>query len=469
MAEAGTIPARLLRRGIEWPRLAPKGFRLAVFWLLSALTLGFLCVWGLGIAGRPVDTAFAQAPILVAGLEPAAAIVPTEDGGALSLASGHTLRIRGHAGPIVEAAVIDGGGVLLTTDAYGGTRQTPLPFQPAFAMLEPGEALARLDANLLMPLRTWTGASLPAPLQQNALWAALATALLALISFAAPQALAFAGRLRPKLSEGPSAAATPKAFQPARMPGAVWRQPIPGLPDKAASEMVTVPPGRFLMGAPEGEQGASSDEFPQHEVTIGYAFALGKNPVTFAEWDAAIAAGAKLPKPYDQGWGRGARPVINVSWEDAQAYLAWLNDTVDLADRPDAYRLPSEAEWEYACRAGSSTRWSFGDDERRLGDYAWFAANSGAKTHPVGQKLPNGFGLHDMHGNVHEWCEDSFQISYEGAPADGSVWTGEESSSRVIRGGGWFNVAQGLRSALRIRFAPTFRDDNLGFRVARTL
>lgn len=178
------------RRGFRWPRLAPQALRLSGLWVLLALTISFLCLWGLGVSSRPVGAEVAQAPILVAGLVPAAAIVPAADGGELSLASGQSVRIRGHAGPIKSAAAVDGGAVLLTTDAYGVTRQTPLPPQLAFAMLEPAAALARLDANLVAPLRAWTGASLPAPLQQNALWAALASALLALGAFAAPQALA---------------------------------------------------------------------------------------------------------------------------------------------------------------------------------------------------------------------------------------------------------------------------------------
>jgi formylglycine-generating enzyme required for sulfatase activity len=161
---------------------------------------------------------------------------------------------------------------------------------------------------------------------------------------------------------------------------------LPDVPEWPRPEMVRVPPGKVRMGMLE------LTELYRHEVRIEHSFALGKCPVTFAEWDAALAAGAKLPKEgaFDiGGWGRGRRPVICVSWFDAQAYLAWLNDKVGLTGRPDAYRLPSEAEWEYACRAGSKSKWWFGNDEAKLGDHAWFLGNSGRKTQPVGEKLAN--------------------------------------------------------------------------------
>jgi formylglycine-generating enzyme required for sulfatase activity len=234
--------------------------------------------------------------------------------------------------------------------------------------------------------------------------------------------------------------------------------------------MVIIPPGRFLMGSPPNEQDRSDSEGPQHEVRIG-SFALGKHPVTFAQWDAALAAGAKLEKPSDQGWGRGDRPVINVSWNDAQAYIAFLNGG---AEGP--YRLPSEAEWEYACRAGTTTPFSFGQTISTAqanydGNHTYGAGKKGEfrqKTTPVGAFPANAFGLHDMHGNVWEWCEDCWNANYNDAPRDGRVNTTGDCSNRVNRGGSWYSNPTGLRSASRDRSTPTIRSDILGFRLART-
>ncbi len=260
-------------------------------------------------------------------------------------------------------------------------------------------------------------------------------------------------------------------------PGSVWRDTIYGLAETACPEMVTIPPGKFLMGAPEGEKASGDDQRPQHEVRIDYTFALGRHVVTFAEWDAAIAAGAKLEKLSDNGWGRERRPVINVSWEDAKDYIAWLNSTLSFNDRADAYRLPSEAEWEYSCRAGATTPFSFGTmisstQANYDGDTAQVAGKKGeyrGKTTPVGLFPANAFGLHDMHGNVWEWCEDAWNANYYGAPTDGSAWvTDPTSSRRVCRGGDWESFPASVRSAHRNCAERTFRDRK-GFRVARTV
>lgn len=245
-------------------------------------------------------------------------------------------------------------------------------------------------------------------------------------------------------------------------------------------QMVAIPPGRFLMGSPSNEErwsGYDGREEPQHEVTIEYTFALGQHTVTFAEWDAALSAGARLERPGDEGWGRDRRPVINVSWEDAQAYLGWLNGRLGLDGKPDAYRLPSEAEWEYACRAGTTTPFSFGQtitpqQANFDGNYTYGDGPKGTyheKTMPVGTYPANAFGLYDMHGNVWEWCADRWHETYQGAPADGSVWQGGDPSRRVLRGGSWFYTPQVLRSAYRSGYNPTDRIDFWGFRVARTL
>ena len=199
-------------------------------------------------------------------------------------------------------------------------------------------------------------------------------------------------------------------------------------------------------------------EGPQHLVTIEKAFALGRYPVTFAEYDV-FCDEADYSVPEDEGWGRGRRPVINVSFEDATAYCAWLSEKTGRL-----YRLPSEAEWEYACRAGSEAAYAVGStiDETQ--------ANFGGhidKTSEVGAYPANAFKLHDTHGNVREWCEDQWHGSYEGAPDDGSAWLDQASGFRVMRGGSWLVDARFARAAFRSRFVPDVRLDSLGFRCAR--
>jgi len=167
----------------------------------------------------------------------------------------------------------------------------------------------------------------------------------------------------------------------------------------------------------------------------------------------------------DSGWGRGDRPVINVSWYDAKQYVDWLARVTG-----KKYRLLSEAEWEYAARAGSRTRFSFGDDEAQLDQHAWYGSNSGDKTHPVAKKAANAFGLHDMHGNAYEWVEDRWHNTYEGAPTDGSSWVEDgEEMVRVVHGGSWQRDPKDLRAAHRDGYPDGFRDYNIGFRLARTL
>jgi formylglycine-generating enzyme required for sulfatase activity len=197
------------------------------------------------------------------------------------------------------------------------------------------------------------------------------------------------------------------------------------------------------------------------------AFELGKFPVTFAEWDAALAAGAILSQPDDKpnyvkrGWGRDRRPVINVSWHDTQAYIAWLNSKTS-----GGYRLPSEAEWEYACRAGTTTPyWTGASISKSQGQF------NSQSTALVGSYPPNAFGLHDMHGNVSEWCEDVWHDNYDGAPSDGSARvSGGDASFRVLRGGNWSTSPVYLRSASRYwRYRADAGYGLFGFRVARTV
>jgi formylglycine-generating enzyme required for sulfatase activity len=239
----------------------------------------------------------------------------------------------------------------------------------------------------------------------------------------------------------------------------------------AGPEMVVVPAGSFMMGSKDGE--GDDDERPQHKVTIPQAFAVGKYPVTFNEWDAAVAASGVSYKPGDEGWGRGRRPVINVEWEHAKAYVKWLSDKTG-----QPYRLLSEAEWEYACRAGTEAAYCFGDSEDDLGRYAWYSANSGTRTRPVGEKAANAFSLHDMHGNVWEWCEDVWNYSYRDQPeslkATGGPWTTRGpwtavGDARVLRGGSWNSDPEDLRAARRFQYHPDYSNHDVGLRVARTL
>ncbi len=241
----------------------------------------------------------------------------------------------------------------------------------------------------------------------------------------------------------------------------------------ACPEMVVLPPGRFLMGSDDGD----SDERPVREVTLNYRLAVGKFEVTFDDWQACADLGGcgANPTPADEGWGRNDRPVIDVSWEDAQEYAKWLSSATG-----EDYRLLSEAEWEYAARGVTSA-----DDPRNGEEYGWGeaqpvcdeAAPNGAnfdacddnRTRPVGSFPANRFGLHDMHGNVWEWVEDCWNGSYAGAPTDGSAWTTGDCNRRVLRGGSWNDFPPFLRSANRSWNLPESRYYYLGFRLARTI
>jgi len=239
--------------------------------------------------------------------------------------------------------------------------------------------------------------------------------------------------------------------------------------------MVAIPAGSFSMGCQPGEKECSDDEKPAHRVQVA-AFELGQTEVTFAQWDACVTAGGCTQEPADQGWGRGRRPVINVSWDDAQQYVTWLSGKTG-----QTWRLPTEAEWEYAARAGTTTPFSTGNCITTMQanyngnyDYADCGAKTGVyleKTQPVGSYPANRWGLYDMHGNAWEWVQDCYHDSYAGAPKDGSEWRVScgESGRRVLRGGSWFNNPRFLRSASRDWYVAGVRDFNLGFRVARTL
>jgi formylglycine-generating enzyme required for sulfatase activity len=226
-------------------------------------------------------------------------------------------------------------------------------------------------------------------------------------------------------------------------------------------EMVSIAAGHFLMGSPKDK--SYYDEVPQHPVELP-AFMLGKYAVTFEQWDACTAAGGCSKNPGDSGWGRGSRPVINVTWDDAQQYVRWLSRRTG-----HRYRLPSEAEWEYAARAGTTTAYYWGDDFSKGRCAGCSAPYHGSKTAPAGSFAPNPWGLYDMVGEVWQWTQDPYHKDYSGAPADGRSWeTGGEA--RVLRGGAWYgedsHVAMQTRSAYR--YHDSASGDIIGMRVAMT-
>ncbi|MCK5186398.1 MAG: formylglycine-generating enzyme family protein [Deltaproteobacteria bacterium] len=223
-------------------------------------------------------------------------------------------------------------------------------------------------------------------------------------------------------------------------------------------EFVLIPAGEFEMGSPSGEEDRWDNEGPVHTVKIEKAYYLGKYEVTQEQWREVMGTNPSSFKGDDL-------PVEQVSWNDAQDFVRKLN----AREGTDKYRLPSETEWEYAARAGTTTRYSFGNDESDLGDYAWYSDNPGSKTHQVGQKQPNPWGLYDMHGNVWEWVQDRSHSSYDGAPTDGSAWESGSSVYRSSRGGSCFTLAGSCRSASRCGYDPGYRSRLLGFRLLQEL
>ena len=267
---------------------------------------------------------------------------------------------------------------------------------------------------------------------------------------------------------------TPPSRPSRRQPGEVFRD-CPECP-----ELVVVPAGSFTMGSPEDEEGRNDDEGPQRRVRIGYDFAVGRYEVTvgqYAEFVAATGHGmSDTCWTYEtNGWGQRTvrtwrrpgyaqtddHPVVCVSSRDAQAYVGWLS-----GETGEEYRLLSESEWEYAARAGTTTRFGFGDEITE--GQANFNFSIG-RTTEVGSYQPNAWGLYDMHGNVWEWVEDCWNDGYEGAPTDGSAWLQGVCNRRVVRGGSWDSLPEILRSAVRSRSNPGGRGGNLGFRVTRML
>ena len=242
-------------------------------------------------------------------------------------------------------------------------------------------------------------------------------------------------------------------------------------------KLVLIPPGEFQMGSPKelieeelrlhGDDGWYRDhlpgEGPQHRVRITKPYWLGATDVTQEEYQRVMGSN---PSKFQ---GDPKRPVEQVSWDDAVEFCRRLSELPGEKAAKRRYGLPTEAQWEYACRAGTTTRWYSGDDEARLGDVAWFNRNAGGQTHPVGQKRANAWGLYDMHGNVWEWCQDWYDEDYYAkSPTDDPAGP-PGGSYRVVRGGGWDYPAWYCRSAYRNNFGPGYRYYGLGFRVSQVL
>ena len=235
-------------------------------------------------------------------------------------------------------------------------------------------------------------------------------------------------------------------------------------------EFMPVPAGTFMMGSDESDREASASEKPRHRVTISKPFLIGKYEVTQAQWQAVMGASPYADprsNPYYSLPGMAERITkpdhpATVSWNDAQEFIRRLN----AGEGHARYRLPTEAEWEYAARAGTTTAYSFGDDARELGRYAWFGEDfASGGTHPVGQKEPNAWGLHDVHGNVWEWVQDRFGERYYAEGPSVDPQGPAMGSARVVRGGSWHQTATSWRSAFRRQYEPDYRGISIGFRL----
>lgn len=289
-----------------------------------------------------------------------------------------------------------------------------------------------------------------------------------------------------------SAALSSPAFPAVAPPAAAQTPPDTAFRDcPHCPKIVVVPAGTFLMGSPPSGDWRFEDEEPQHPVTIGAAFAIGVHEVTFEQWDACVSGGGCGGyRPADEGWGRGRRPVTNVSWEDARNYVQWLSE-----ETGETYRLPSEARWEYAARAGTKTARYWGDGAAEQCRYAngldadlaevdpelvegMRALGAGPApcsdgqawgTAPVGSYEPNAFGLYDMIGNLAEWTDDCEQRDYSEGEAGDGAWSSGDCSARMLRGGTWSYPVESLRSAYRLSLQLDRRDNGIGFRVVRDI
>lgn len=242
--------------------------------------------------------------------------------------------------------------------------------------------------------------------------------------------------------------------------------------------LVLIEAGEFMMGTKDDEKVGYDVEKPAHMVKIEKDFYMGTYLITFLEYDK-FCKDTNREMVDDNGWGRDSRPVMSISWNDAIAYTKWLSEKTN-----HSYRLSTEAEWEYSCRAGSETPYGFGNIKtgfidrifkkkyKELDDYGWYMQNSDEQTHPVGTKKPNAWNLYDMAGNLYEWCNDDF-VPYDDAnnsqddDMDESIFGDSQDALKVLRGGSWYGVAQYLRSNNRYFASPLFKGDIVGFRIAR--
>jgi formylglycine-generating enzyme required for sulfatase activity len=234
------------------------------------------------------------------------------------------------------------------------------------------------------------------------------------------------------------------------------------LPHENCPELIVIPAGKFLMGASHDDDLAYDDEKPQHEVVLGNRFAIGRYLITFAEFSTfCLKASRNIPEIVEGCCERC--PATNISWDEAVEYVNWLSEVTS-----KIYRLPTEAEWEYCCRAGTTSRFCFGS---QITTKHVNFDNKSAKPNPVGSLIPNPWGIYDMHGNVWEYVADSWHENYENAPVDGSAWVdgAKDVDSRVVRGGGFYCPAQDNRSSVRCYVPRHFKDDKHGFRVVRSL
>jgi formylglycine-generating enzyme required for sulfatase activity len=262
-----------------------------------------------------------------------------------------------------------------------------------------------------------------------------------------------AAQLKPGESTASPAATSTAPSTAALDPGEIFRD----CPE--CTEMVVVPPGEFKMGSND-----TIYEKPEHRVVIAAPFAIGRREITADEWDLCVNAGGCRYRPGDYGWGRGNRPVIDVSWDDAKEFVGWMSRKTG-----KAYRLPSEAEWEYAARAGTVSPFWWGRATAGNANCEDCATTPLRQTMPTGSFRPNGFGLYDVAGNAAEWVEDCWNESYRGAPMDGSAWTMGQCRQRVLRGGSFASKMPMVRSAARFRYDQDVRYYANGFRVARDL
>lgn len=241
------------------------------------------------------------------------------------------------------------------------------------------------------------------------------------------------------------------------------REPAKEITNSLGMKLLLIPKGTFTMGSPAAEKERFDNEF-EHRVTIGHDYYLGVHEVTQAQYQMVLGENPSRFQGDTVEGDTSSHPVESVSWDDAVEFCRRFSARPEERSAGRVYRLPTEAEWEYACRAGNAAAFCFGDEEAGVGEHGWSAENSQHQTHPIAQKKPNRWGLYDMHGNVWEWCSDRFGDYPKGAVTD--PHGAAKGIDRVVRGGCWVNLAMDCRSASRRRYAPTLRDGYFGLRLA---